>query len=292
MPSPWHDSVVQLAELDPQSIVGVLRDILHEPIPVGVPVVVAPKNFNDRPSQDFDCDAVLIAGPHHDPVRGIILEAQRTLAADKRRVFAKYAAELWVLLGCPVDVVVICQDEKTAAFYERPFQTSLPGYTHTPRPLHPASVSVITDPGQMAADPGRAVLSAAFHGDKPGVAEAFITGMQLLDDRGAVYNEIGIGLATLPARRRMEELMATKWLVNSDFAKKHFGEGVAEGIAEGQAAGQVAGEAEAIRLFLQGRGIPVSPQQRTKIESCTDIDQLRTWASRAATITSASQLFA
>lgn len=287
MPSAWHDSVVRLAELNPQSIVGVLRDILREPIPAGVPVVVAPKNFNDRPSQDFDCDAVLIAGPHHDPVRGIILEAQRAAVEGKRQVFAKYAAQLWALLGCPVDVVVICQDEKTAAFYERPFRTSLPGYIHTPRPLHPASVPAITDPGQMAADPGRAVLSVAFHGDKPGVAEAFLNGMRMLHDQGTLYNEIGIGLATLPARRRMEELMATKWLVNSDFAKKHYGEGKTEGKTEGQAAG----EADAIRLVLQARGIPVSPEQRSRIDSCTDIEQLRTWVTRAVTISDASQLF-
>ena len=78
--------------------------------------------------------------------------------------------------------------------------------------------------------------------------------------------------------------MATKWLVNSDFAKKHYGEGNAEG--------QAAGEADAIRLVLQARGIPVSPEQRRRIDSCTDIEQLRTWVTRAATISDASQLFA
>jgi len=82
--------------------------------------------------------------------------------------------------------------------------------------------------------------------------------------------------------------MATGWLVNSDFAKKHYGEGKAEGIAEGQAAG----EAEAIELFLQARGIALSAGQRSRIESCTDIEQLRIWVTRAATVSDAGQLFA
>jgi hypothetical protein len=61
----------------------------------------------------------VVVGPQQDPVRAIIVEAQRAQIDDKRRVFAKYAAELWVLLNCP--------DEATCDFYAAPFRTSRNG---------------------------------------------------------------------------------------------------------------------------------------------------------------------
>jgi hypothetical protein len=191
MPSPWHDSVNELIELDPEIAITILRDFLGEPLKPDLSAYVAPPRFNDRPSTDFDCDTVVIAGPQRDPEHGIVIEAQQQKSREKREQLARYAAELWLLLRCPVDVVVICPDEDVCAFYAEPVVTTLRGFIHTARPLRPGLVPVITDPGQMAANPSTAVMVLAVHGDEPGVADAFFHGMSRLGDPGELYNEIG-----------------------------------------------------------------------------------------------------
>jgi hypothetical protein len=288
MPSPWHDSVTGLIADDPVLAVQIVRDLMGEPLPPGLTARLAPPGFNDRPSKDFACDTVVVAGPHHDPVRGIIVEAQQEQSNAKRHKMAKYAAELWVLLGCPVDVVVICPDKASAGFYAQPVRTGLPGYTFTARPLFPAAVPVITDPAQMAARPGLAALVLAFHGLVPGVLPAFLSGMEALGDRGPAYYEVGYCPSPAQVKRLLEEAVATgTWPVYSPFAKKHFGEGLAQGKAEGE----IDGEREAILLFLSARHLEVSDQQRTRVQACTDQAQLRHWIEQAATITSTAELF-
>jgi hypothetical protein len=88
MPSPWHDSVKELIADDPVLAVQIVRDLMGEPLPPGLTARLAPSGFNDRPSKDFACDTVVIAGPHHDPVRGIIIEAQQEPLGTKRHAMA------------------------------------------------------------------------------------------------------------------------------------------------------------------------------------------------------------
>jgi len=280
MPSPWHDSVNELIELDPEIAITILRDFLGEPLKPDLAAHLAPPRFNDRPSTDFDCDTVVIAGPHRDPEHGIVIEAQRQKGTEKREQLARYAAELWLLLRCPVDVLVICPDEDVCAFYAEPVVTTLRGFIHTARPLHPGLVPVITDPGQMAANPSTAVIVLAVHGDEPGVADAFFHGMNRLGDPGELYNEIGIGLAQGQAKRRLEALMALKTIPrHSEWALKHY------------ANGEAAGKASTILLVLESRGLTVTDEQRTDITTCTDLAQLDDWAKLAATVRSTEELF-
>jgi hypothetical protein len=302
MPSPWHDAITQLIEHDPQLAVTIARDYLGDAIPAEEPVWLGPSKFNDRPSADFDCDAVVVVGPQHDPVRAIIVEAQRAKIDDKRRMFAKYAAELWVLLNCPIDVIVICPDEATCDFYAEPFRTSLPGYIHTARPLNPADVPVITEAEQMAKDPGFADLTLAFHGDVPGVVEAFARGMTLLGEAGKDYYNYGLGLVAAPLRRRLEELMAGK-IYFSDWGKKAYADGEADGLArgeveglikgrvEGRAEGRAEAEREGILRVLKLRRLELTDEDRDRILSCQDLVLLRAWLDRAITADTATEIF-
>jgi hypothetical protein len=57
MPSPWHDSVKRLVEDQPDFAVRIVRDLIGEPLPRRLAARIAPPNFNDRPSNDFDCDS-------------------------------------------------------------------------------------------------------------------------------------------------------------------------------------------------------------------------------------------
>ncbi|MGR8008920.1 hypothetical protein [Streptomyces hypolithicus] len=50
--------------------------------------------------------------------------------------------------------------------------------------------------------------------------------------------------------------------------------------------------AEDILLLLAQRGIETSDTDRDRISSCTDLDTLRTWLTRAITVSSTEALFA
>jgi hypothetical protein len=69
----------------------------------------------------------------------------------------------------------------------------------------------------------------------------------------------------------------------SDFARKY--------VAEGEARGEAKGEAKALLMVLDSRGIELSAEQRDRIASCTDLDELDHWLNRAAAVASADELF-
>ncbi|MEU8630488.1 hypothetical protein [Streptomyces sp. NPDC048669] len=69
-------------------------------------------------------------------------------------------------------------------------------------------------------------------------------------------------------------------------------QGRAQGRAEGRAEGQATGQAEGIRLVLEARGIALTDETREKITTCTDPQLLHQWIQRAATATTAEEVFA
>ncbi len=305
MPSARHDSLSQMFTGDPSLVALVLRECTDADLPAGLPARLEKARFNDRLSADFDADVVVVDGPARDPVHGTIVEVQLTRSENKRQQLARYAAALWQMIRCPVDVLVICPDQAVADFYARPIATSLPGYRLTPRTVGPQQVPVITDPVRVAASPGLGVLSVAMHGDEPGVCEAFMTGLASVPpELGSAYYETAHAACAAIARTMLEGLVSTStWLVSSPFAKEHFGrgkaeglvqglaEGEAKGLAEGEAKGLAEGEAEALLLFLQARGLEVTAVERARITACNDLEQLRTWVTRAATVSAVAEMF-
>jgi hypothetical protein len=256
-------------------------------------VYVAAPNFNDRPSTDFQADAVIVAGSARDPVRAVIVEAQKRTLRDKPPQWARYAAQLWTFLRCPVDVLVICPDAKAVFEYARPVPTTLPGYTHLPIVLPPSVVPAILTPEEAAARPAMAALSVAYHGANPAVCEAFGEGMrQLTPDRASKYSEHAYNMAPLAVQRILEAFMTSDyWPVYSPFAKEHFGKGKREGKKEGKQEGRREGRAEAILLVLQARGLAVTDAERERVTGCTDLRQLKKWLTRAVTAEKTGDLF-
>jgi hypothetical protein len=289
MPSSWHDSVTAIFTEHPELAVELATRLSGTSLPAGLPTHVEAPTFNDRPSADFAADAVIVVGPKLDPVRAIIIEAQKRTFTEKPPQWARYAAQLWTFLKCPVDVLVICPDGKSALYYARPFRTTLPGYTHRPAVLMPSDVPAITDPHEAADNPAMAALSVAYHGARPGVPEAVSGGFDKLPSEQAIqYHEYAYNLAPLAVQRILEQLMnASTWPVYSPFAKEHFGRGKKEGRKEGKAEGK----AEDILDFLQARGLDVSEAERARIASCTDLRMLKKWVKRAATVQKTSDLF-
>ena len=293
MPSSWHDSVTKIFTENPKLALEIAASLSGAPLPLGVPVRAEAPNFNDRPSTDFEADAVIVAETARDPVRAVIVEAQKRTLKDKPPQWARYAAQLWTFLRCPVDVLVICPDAKSAFWYARPVPTTLPGYTHLPIVLPPSAVPCITSPNEAAARPAMAVLSVAYHGADPAVCHAFADGLrQLPHDHAVKYHEHAFNMAPLAVQRILEQLMTSDtWPVYSPIAKEHFGRGKKEGRREGKVEGKAEGEADAILLVLKARSLDVSDAERERITGCTNLKQLKTWVTRAATAEKTSDLF-
>lgn len=289
MPAPWHDSVTAIFSENPGLAVEIATSLTGASIPRGVPVRVAAPNFNDRPSTDFQADAVIVAGSARDPVRAIIIEAQKRTFHDKPAQWARYAAQLWIFLRCPVDVLVICPDAKSAFWYARPVTTNLPGYTHLPIVLPPSAVPTVTSPDEVAARPAMAALSVAYHGADPAVCQAFAGGLrQLPRDHAVKYHEHAFNMAPLAVQRILEQLMTSDtWPVYSPIAKEHFGRGRREGRKEGRQEGR----AEDILLVLDARGLAVSDTERERITGCTEPKQLKRWLTRAVTAEKTDEIF-
>jgi hypothetical protein len=285
MPSSWHDSVTAIFTEHPELAVEIATSLNGVQVPRGLPMRVQSPNFNDRPSTDFQADAVIVAGSARDPVRAVIVEAQKRTLHDKPPQWARYAAQLWTFLRCPVDVLVICPDAKAAFWYARPVPTTLPGYTHLPIVLPPSAVPAIVSAKEAAARPAMAALSVAYHGANPAVCRAFIGGLsQLPHDDAVKYHEHAFNMAPLVVQRILEQLMTSDtWPVYSPFAKEHFGRGKQEGKQEG--------EAEAVLLVLEARGLEVTDAERERITGCTNLRQLKKWITRAATAEKTSDLF-
>jgi len=293
MPSSCYFSVEATSTENPELAVELATRLNGTPLPAGMPTHVEKPTFNDRPSTDFAADAVIVVGPKHDPIRAIIVEAQKRSFKDKPPQWARYAAQLWMFLKCPVDVLVICPDGKSAFFYRQPVITSLPGYVHCPIVLLPSDVPVITDPGEAAANPAMAALSVAYHGTVPGVPEAITEGLDKLPLNSAMcYHEYAYNMAPIAVQRILEELMNTNtWPVYSPFAKEHFGRGKKEGKKEGRKEGRTAGRGESILDVLEARGLDVSEAERGRITNCTDLRQLKEWLKRAVTTEKVADLF-
>jgi hypothetical protein len=301
MPSSWHDSVTAIFTEHPELAVEIATSLTGARIPEGVPVRAEAPNFNDRPSTDFQADAVIVAGSARDPVRAIIVEAQKRTLSDKPPQWARYAAQLWIFLRCPVDVLVICPDAKSAFWYARPVPTNLPGYTHQPIVLPPSAVPAITDAAGAAARPAMAALSVAYHGANLAVSHAFVDSLRLLSsDHALRYHEYAFNMAPLAVQRILEQLMKSDtWPVYSPFAKETFGrgkeEGKKEGREEGREEGKIEGEAKGqvhgVLTVLQARCLDVTDAERERIAGCTDLRQLTTWLRRAVTVEETSDLF-
>jgi hypothetical protein len=95
-------------------------------------------------------------------------------------------------------------------------------------------------------------------------------------DTGALYYDYVESRLSAAAHRSLEELMrAGTYEYQGEFARKHRAEG----------------KVEDILAVLTARGIVISGEARTRINSCTDLEELKTWIRRAATVDSVDQLF-
>jgi len=215
----------------------------------------------------------------------VIVESQMRLDEEKERRWPYYIAYLHDKYGCPVVLLVVCNDAATADWARTPITIGLGGLTCMivlAWVLGPDNLDPIADPVQAKEDVGFAVLAAITHsrsGQIGHILEALAEALDTIDTSTAsVLAELAeAGLADTDGLPIWRALMATTTYPYVSHLRSQ---------------GRAEGRAEAVVLVLAARHIEISGADRERILACRDSDTLTAWLTRAAVITDISELFA
>jgi hypothetical protein len=97
-----------------------------------------------------------------------------------------------------------------------------------------------------------------------------------------------------PVLRSALQRATTKGLLKgrTEGVSEGYAQGQIEGEARGRAEGEAEGRARALLLVLEGRGLPMTEEQRAQIRVCADLALLEGWLVAALTAPSVAELLA
>jgi len=295
VPSLTHEGLVLLFRNAPTLAAQLVRDVLHAPLPAFESARIGEADVTEPVPITFTTDLVIVLERGQRPICALIVEPQLDPKADKRRTWPHYVTGTRAKLNCDVVLLIVTIDESVARWARAPIPIGHPGFCLTPLVLGPKDIPRIVDPAQARQTPELAVLGVMAHGQKeePDRAlemakAALAVCHELEDDRALPYSELVLLSLNQVAKAALEKLMASgQFEYQSDFARKHRGEGE----AIGEAIGVAKGEARAVIAFLEARALPMDDDARVRILGCTDLSVLERWIRQAATIAAVDELF-
>ncbi|WP_068065326.1 hypothetical protein [Nocardia xishanensis] len=295
MPSYLHEGVLELFRADPSLAATLIARECGVPLPDFSGAKAEACDFTDMGPKEYRGD--LAFGMRDDSggyVLGICVEVQLAIKRDRAWSWPVYLATLRSRLRCPVLLLVVTPNRQVAEWAGAPIELGHPGLTLRPLVLGPNNMPLVTDPIEAQWSPERAVLSAMAYGSGPHmdeVLQSFLAGLMKTDDeRAGMYHDLVDDVLSEAASRRLEELMTMTYEYRGRIARKYVAQGREEGWQEAREEG-LAEVARVVLTVLDARGVTLSEAQRSRIEDCRDLGQLEDWARRAATITTADELF-
>jgi hypothetical protein len=281
MPSSQHEAFVQVVENQPVVVAELIRDVLGVKVPEYRLARVESSNANDFTHVERHADAtVVLSGAGKDvPELGVIVEVQLSEDKDKRWSWPHYLINLRTRLKIPVMLLVLCTHPKTGEWCSGPIELG-PGWRLPPFVVGPDQIPKITGFADAGATVELAVLSALTHAEDPDVTDVVKALPAILatadQDTALQYAEIVGTVLRGSALDLWEAIMGARTF---EFQSRY--------------ARRLRAEAAATMLIkvLRARGIDVPDDIRARITECTDLDQLDSWAERAATATSVNDLF-
>lgn len=275
-----HETLVELFRNRPGFAAVLVEEVLGIALPPFTSVRAESLEFNQIKPAEYRCDHVVVLDAEgQQPVAAIAVEIQLGDDARKRFSWPVYAAELRSRLGCPTTVLAVCPTDALARWANEPIELGF-GNTFRPLVLGPSSIPVVTDPERAKRTPELAVLSAQAHGQgDPETAAQIASACDIAtrdldaDVRGLYLDMV---LAALPeAVRKAFAMIPQGYQWQSEPAQRAHRKGRAESILD----------------VLDARGVAVSDAERERIVGCRDLAQLERWIRRAATASSATELF-
>ncbi|MFF1294143.1 MULTISPECIES: hypothetical protein [unclassified Streptomyces] len=283
MVSSSHEAMHRIFQEDPGVFARTFRR-LDLPFPDPVAVSLMPTDLTEIQPTERRVDTLLRIDTASGESYLLIVEAQGKKDPRKPGSWAYYVAHLREKYGIPPVLLVTCQDKSTTEWAARPY-TIGPSYwpTLTLRALvlGPHNVPLITDPSAAARDIPLATLSAITHAkdpNAPAILKALAVALKTIDEETArIFAELTeLGLGKALAAETWRHLMA----VDLSFFRSETSQRL-----------RAESRAEDILLILTERGLDIPDTARERITTCTDLDTLRTWLTRAVTADAAEDLF-
>ncbi|MEV5647743.1 hypothetical protein AB0L57_05755 [Nocardia sp. NPDC052254] len=294
MPSAPHEVVIDMFSEQP-ALVAALLTALGCSLPEYESVESQSEKATVLAPTEYYADAVLAFHQDDTPVLGVVVEVQLRRDPDKVWSWPVYIASLRARMKCPVLLLIICPDRRTARWAAQPLELGFgnPPTALCPLVLDPDAVPVVVDPEQAVELPELAVLSAVAHPTHPqheNIWKALVAALGAIGSDPAMrYYDLVLTMLPAAVRPEWEAFMSAdlrNYEFRSDFARRY----IAEGRQQGRAEGEARGEAKFVLRVLETRGVPVSDRVREAIVECTDHEQLDKWLRLALEVSRAEDL--
>ena len=296
MPSRKHQSLTKLLSESPQLIPLLVRDVLGLDVPEDFELLPAPDTVKEAQYPEHAADGAVLLRQEGGVTREVfVIEVQLRPDEDKRLSWPWYVAGIRLRLRCPVTLVVLTDDEATAAWSAKPIDLGRGQMVLRPLVIGPSQIPRTLEMDRALAHPELAVLAVIAHGDEDGAEllgrAALAASVQLGTTdpiRANLYVDLVLAFLGEAARKALEDDMgvSTDQYI-SDFARRY----VSQGRDEGRDEGRAKGHAEALLLVFESRGLAVSEQVRARVTECTDVEQLDAWLARAITAKDVDSVF-
>jgi hypothetical protein len=297
-----HEGLVTLFRNHPALAPELLQGPLGQRLPRWSEARLAPADFPQVVNSGHRADLVVML-LKTQPALAIIVEAQLSKDAGKRKSWPLYFISTCAQLDCPVVLLVVAPDAAVARWCARPIEL-LHGLEFRPQVLGPQHIPVILGPQEAGKDPELAVLSALAHGGDaklaPALFEAVVTSARGLDKRrGTLYVDLALSAFSGVVRRVLETTMRSgTYEYQTQIAREFVAQGLKEGLKRGlkrglergEQKGRLEGERQALLQVLAARGLKVEGAARRRLLACTELAQLEQWLSLAVKVQSVPQL--
>ncbi|MFH8476297.1 hypothetical protein [Streptomyces sp. NPDC018000] len=292
MVSSRHEAMHRIFQDYPGLFSGV-SEVLGVAIPPPTSVTLMPTDLTEARPVERRVDTLLRIETEDQGPFLLAIEAQGKKDPDKTVSWPYYVTYLNNKYRLPSLLLVVCQDHATAEWAARPISIGLRQWQTLalyPLVAGPHNMPVITEVAEARKDLALASLAAITHADNPDVGAILKTLSATLRDvpetiADPIVELIAQGLGNRPAAQQWRNLVA----VDLSFYKSALSEEIRD---EGRDEGRAEGRAEGLLLILDVRGIAVTDETRQKITSCDDPQLLHQWLNRAATATTAEEIFA
>ncbi|SEE63217.1 hypothetical protein [Streptomyces sp. Ag109_O5-10] len=290
-----HEALHRIFQKDPGLLTHALQRVLGVPFPETREFAAMNVDLTEIEPVQRRVDTLLRAETDEGTYL-LVVESQGEVDGRKRGSWPYYLSYLYEKYRCEPVLIVITQSSATARWASQPIRLGLRGWeslTVRPLVLGPENVPVIADEREAVRDVPLAVLSAMTHGrgrQAPAILESLAAALKTIDrDSAAVFVQFVDSCLVDPQAKQMWRDLMT---AIQYFWRHPLAEQVREeGREEGREQGRVQERAEMVLRVLEWRGIAVSDSVRERVDACTDLDQLETWAQRAVHVTDAAELF-
>ncbi|SDD48533.1 hypothetical protein [Glycomyces harbinensis] len=294
MPGDPHEGVIKVLQDDPMAAVwllGLADADAH--VETCTDAETRANSVGSAGLTERRADLVLQLTFPDESDRILICEVQNKWSDEKYFRLPGYMTRAFEDSKLPVELLLICGSDRLAQRYAEGIHLGR-GNRIAVHAVGPSGIPSVTEESKLPTVAAAVVAALFGKPPEPDEADQFASTLDrylgtINPGQAADYVAYLLAaLATGPAAR-LEELMQTKTRTyHSEYSDRLRSEGLEQGLEQGREQGQVEGLRRALVVLLENTQTGLTPEQRGKIEACTDLVQLQNWLAKFATDRSAS----